>query len=128
MSSKIGGVDSSSQTAAIGAGRAAQRPQDAAAGSTQSSSTSSGSEESVQITGAARQLASPEQAVRDAPVVNTARVEQISTAIAQGTYTINSQHIADQLVQSDKELAHLGNQHQPEMARPETDSEADAAN
>ena len=122
MSSKIGGVDSSSQTAAIGAGRAVQRPQDAAAGGTQSSSTSSGSEENVQITGAARQLASLEQAVRDAPVVNTARVEQISTAIAQGTYTINSQHIADQLVQSDKELAHLGSQHQPE-----TDSEADAA-
>jgi negative regulator of flagellin synthesis FlgM len=100
-----------------------QRPQDAAAGGTQSSSTSSGgSEENVQITGAARQLASLEQAVRDAPAVNTARVEQISTAIAQGTYTINSQHIADQLVQSDQELAHLGNQH-----LPETDPEADAA-
>ena len=122
MSSKIGGVDSSSQTAAIGAGRAVQRPQDAAAGGTQSSSTSSGSEENVQITGTARQLASLEQAVRDAPVVNTARVEQISTALAQGTYTIKSQHIADQLVQSDKELAQLGNQHQSE-----TDSEADAA-
>ena len=122
MSSKIGGVDSNSQTAAIGAGRAVQRPQDAAAGGTQSSSTSSGSDENVQITGAARQLASLEQAVRDAPAVNTARVAQISTALAQGTYTINSQHIADQLVQSDKELAHLGNQH-----LPETDPEADAA-
>lgn len=122
MSSKIGGVDSSSQTAAIGAGRAVQRPQDAAAGGTQSSSTSSGSDENVQITGTARQLASLEQAVRDAPAVNTARVAQISTALAQGTYTINSQHIADQLVQSDQELAHLGNQHQPE-----TDSDADAA-
>jgi negative regulator of flagellin synthesis FlgM len=101
-----------------------QRPQDAATGGAQSSSTSSssGSEENVQITGAARQLASLEQAVRDAPTVNTARVQQISTALAQGTYTINSQHIADQLVQSDKELAQLGNQHQPE-----TDSEADAA-
>ena len=122
MSSKIGGVDSSSQTAAIGAGRGVQRPQDAAAGGTQSSSTSSGSDENVQITGAARQLASLEQAVRDTPEVNTTRVAQISSAIAQGTYTINSQHIADQLVQSDKELAHLGSQHQPE-----TDSEADAA-
>ena len=51
VSSKIGGVDSSSQTAAIGAGRAVQRPQDAAAGGTQSSSNSSGSDENVQITG-----------------------------------------------------------------------------
>ena len=100
MSSKIGGVDSSSQTAPIGAGRAVQRPQDAAAGGTQSSSTSSGSDENVQITGAARQLATLEQAVRDAPEVNTARVAQISTALEQGTYTINSKNIADQLVQS----------------------------
>ena len=121
MSSKIGGVDSSSQTAAIGAGRAVQRPQDSAAGGTQSSSTSSGSDENVQITGAARQLATLEQAVRDAPEVNTVRVAQLSSAIEQGTYTINSKHIADQLVQSDKELAHLGNQHQAE-----TDPDADA--
>jgi negative regulator of flagellin synthesis FlgM len=98
-----------------------QRPQDAATGGAQSSSTSSGSDESVQITGVARQLATLEQAVRDAPVVNTARVAQISSALAQGTYKVDSQHIADQLVQSDKELAHLGNQHQSE-----TDSNADA--
>jgi negative regulator of flagellin synthesis FlgM len=98
-----------------------QRPQDAAAGGAQSSSTSSGSDENVQITGVARQLATLEQAVRDAPVVNTARVAQISSALAQGTYKVDSQHIADQLVQSDKELAHLGNQHQSE-----TDSDADA--
>ncbi len=115
MSSKIGGFDGSSQTAAIGAGRAAQRPQDAAAGGAQSSNASSGGDqESVQITGAARQLASLEQAVRDAPEVNTTRVAQISNSIEQGTYTVNAQNIADKLVQMDRELAHLGNQHQPE--------------
>jgi negative regulator of flagellin synthesis FlgM len=121
VSSKIGGVDSSSQTAPIGAGRPVQRPQDAATGGAQSSSTSSGSDENVQITGAARQLATLEQAVRDAPDVNTARVAQISTALEQGTYKVDSQHIADQLVQSDRELAHLGDQHQAE-----TDPDADA--
>jgi negative regulator of flagellin synthesis FlgM len=114
VSSKIGGVDGSSSTAAIGAGRAVQRPQDAATGGAQSSDASGGNEENVQITGAARQLASLEQAVRDAPVVNTARVAQISSAIEQGTYTVNAQNIADKLMQAEKELAHLGNQHQPE--------------
>ncbi len=114
MSSKIGGVDGSSPTAAIGAGRAVQRPPDAATGGAQSSGASSGNEESVQITGAARQLATLEQAVHDTPEVNTARVAQLSSAIEQGTYSVNSQHIADQLVQMDKELSHLGNQHQPE--------------
>jgi negative regulator of flagellin synthesis FlgM len=121
VSSKIGGVDSSSQTAPIGAGRALQRPQDAATGSAQSSSTPSGSDESVQITGAARQLATLEQAVRDAPDVNTARVAQISSALEQGTYKVDSQQIADRLVQSDKELGNLGNQH-----LSDTDPDADA--
>jgi negative regulator of flagellin synthesis FlgM len=121
VSSKIGGVDNSRPTAPISAGRAAQRPQDAAAGSAQSSdaSSSGGAQESVQITGVARQLASLEQAVRDVPAINSSRVAQISNSIEQGTYTVNAQNIADKLVQTERELAHLGNQHQPE-------SEADA--
>jgi negative regulator of flagellin synthesis FlgM len=98
-----------------------QRPQDAAAGGTQSSDASSGgNQDNVQITGVARQLASLEQAVRDAPVVNSSRVAQISSSIEQGTYTVNAQGIADKLVQMEKELAHLGNQHQREA---ESDAE-----
>jgi negative regulator of flagellin synthesis FlgM len=123
VSSKIGGVDGSSSTAAIGAGRAVQRPKDAATGGAQSSdASSSDGGENVQITGAARQLAALEQAVRDTPEVNTARVAQLSSAIEQGTYSVNSQHIADQLVQMDNELSHLGNQHQPEA---DSDASAD---
>jgi negative regulator of flagellin synthesis FlgM len=123
VSSKIGGVDSSRPTAPISAGRAAQRSQDAAAGGAQSSSdasSSGGTQESVQITGVARQLASLEQAVRDVPVINSSRVAQISNSIEQGTYTVNAQNIADKLVQTERELAHLGNQHQPEA---ESDAE-----
>ena len=122
MSSKIGGVDGTSSTTAIGAGRAVQRPQDAATGGAQSSESSGGSEENVQITGAARQLATLEQAVRDAPAVNSTRVAQISSALEQGTYSVNSQHIADQLVQTEKELAHLGNPH-PSETESDTDAE-----
>jgi negative regulator of flagellin synthesis FlgM len=121
VSSKIGGVDGSSSTAAIGAGRAVQRPQDAAAGGAQSSDASGGNEEDVQITGAARQLSTLEQAVRDVPAVNSTRVAQISSSIEQGTYSVNSKHIADQLVQMEKELPHLGSQQQSD-----TDSDADA--
>jgi negative regulator of flagellin synthesis FlgM len=109
VSSKIGGVDGSSPTAAIGAGRAAQRPQDALTGGAQSSDGSGGSSENVQITGTARQLANLEQAVRDLPAVNDSRVAQISSSIAQGTYTVDSQKIANQLVQMEKDLAQLGN-------------------
>jgi negative regulator of flagellin synthesis FlgM len=123
VSSKVGGVAGGNSTPAIGAGRAAQPPKDAAAGGAQSSGASSSEGgDNVQITGAARQLATLEQAVRDTPEINTARVTQISNALAQGTYSVNSQHIADQLVQMDKELSHLGNQHQPEA---DSDASAD---
>ena len=106
MSSKIGGVDGNSPSTAIGAGRAVQRPQDAATGGTQNSQGSPGGGSNVQITGAARQLASLEQAVRDLPAVNDARVAQISNAIEQGSYTVDARHIANQLIQIEKALAH----------------------
>ena len=39
------------------------------------------------------------------PAVNTAKVAQISAAIEQGTYTVNSQQAVDRLMQMDKELS-----------------------
>jgi negative regulator of flagellin synthesis FlgM len=105
VSSKVGGVDGNSPSTAIGAGRAVQRPQDAATGGTQNSQGSGGGGSSVQITGAARQLAALEQAVRDLPAVNDARVAQISNAIEQGIYTVDARHIASQLIQAEKALA-----------------------
>jgi negative regulator of flagellin synthesis FlgM len=110
VSSKIGGVDSTSTTA-LSTGRSnTQRSSDAASGGTQvSGGSSSGTAENVQISGGARNLASLEQAVKDLPAVNTAKVAQISAAIAQGTYTVNPQHIADRLMQMDKELSRLPN-------------------
>jgi negative regulator of flagellin synthesis FlgM len=122
VSSKIGGVDGNSSTAAIGAGRAVQRPADAATGGAQSSNSSGGSDENVQITGTARNLASLEQAVRDLPAVNDSRVAQISSAIEQGTYSVNSRHIADQLMKMEKALGNL-----PDGSDTETDPEQDAA-
>ena len=119
MASKIGGVDGNSPSTAIGAGRAVQRPQDAATGGTQNSQGSGGS--SVQITGTARQLASLEQAVRDLPAVNDARVAQLSDAIEQGTYTVDARHIANQLIQMDKALKDL-----PNGSGSDADTEPDA--
>ena len=109
MSSKIGGVASTVRPPPIGAGRAVA----ASAGRGRRrypklGRVAGGDQENVQITGAARQLATLEQAVRDAPEVNSARVAQISSSIEQGTYTVNAQDIADKLVQMEKELAHLG--------------------
>jgi negative regulator of flagellin synthesis FlgM len=108
VSSKIGGVASTSTTA-LGTGRAnTQRSSDAAGGSTQASGGSGGSsQENVEISGGARNLASLEQTIKDLPAVDSAKVAQLSTAIEQGTYVVNSQHIADNLIQMDKELSRL---------------------
>ena len=106
MPSKIGGLNGSSPTAAVGAGRAVQRPQDAALGNAQNQATKSGTAD-VQITGTARQMADLEQAVKGLPAVNDAKVAQISSAIAQGTYTVDAHHIASQLIQMDDALKDL---------------------
>jgi negative regulator of flagellin synthesis FlgM len=96
VSSKIGGVDGNSPSTAIGAGRAVQRPQDAATGG-------------PQITGTARQMASLEQAVRDLPAVNDTKVAQISAAIEQGTYKVDSRDIANKLIQLEQSLEDVPN-------------------
>ena len=107
MSSKIGGVDGNSPSTAIGAGRAVQRPQDAATGGLKNSNGSG--TPSVQITGTARQMASLEQAVRDLPAVNDTKVAQISAAIEQGTYKVDARDIANKLIQMEKVLEDVPN-------------------
>jgi negative regulator of flagellin synthesis FlgM len=61
----------------------------------------------VRITGAANQLASLEQALRDLPAVDEARVAAVRAALEQGRYTILPQHIADQLMQLEQSLHKL---------------------
>jgi negative regulator of flagellin synthesis FlgM len=66
----------------------------------------------VHITDTAAQLASLEQSLRDSPAVDSARVAQLSSAIAQGTYQVNSEHVATQLMQMERALAGLGKKDQ----------------
>jgi negative regulator of flagellin synthesis FlgM len=103
VSGKISGIDSA-QITSVGAGRPAQRPQDAVSGGTSAGTSGNGSQD-VQITGTARQLAELEQKVRDLPAVNEERVSQLRSAIEQGTYTVKPQHIADQLMSLERALS-----------------------
>jgi negative regulator of flagellin synthesis FlgM len=63
----------------------------------------------VHITDTATQLASLEQSLRDSPAVDSAKVAQLSSAIEQGTYQVNPDHVATQLMQMERSLASLGN-------------------
>lgn len=107
MSSKISGLNGS-PAATIGAGRAAEKTRDPVTGGSSSSpAASSPSAGDVHITDSASQLASLEQTVRSLPAVDPARVAQFQTAIEQGTYTVQPQHVADQLMQFEQTLGQL---------------------
>src|ERR1700730_19175288 len=103
VSSKISGIDGA-QIASVGAGRPIQRSQDAVSGGASGDTSNDGSK-NVQITGTARQLADLQQKVRDLPAVNAERVSQLQSAIEQGTYTVRPEHIADQLMSLERDLA-----------------------
>lgn len=113
MPNKISGLNS--EPAPVGAGRPANKLRDAVTGSSASagaSSTTSGAGSSagsgeVHITDSASQLATLEQAVRSLPAVDPARVAQFRTAIEQGTYTVQPQHVADQLMKLEQALGQL---------------------
>ncbi len=101
MSSEINSVDGGGP-AAVGTGRVTQRPQ-----TTGTPAQSSGSAESIHITGTASQLATLEQAASGLPAVDEVHVAAVSTALEQGTYTISAQSIADGLVQFERSLGTL---------------------
>lgn len=107
MSNKISGL-SGSPAASIGAGRATEKTRDPVTGGSSSpAATSSPPAGDVHITDSASQLASLEQTVRSLPAVDPARVAQFQTAIEQGTYTVQPQHVADQLMQLEQTLGQL---------------------
>jgi negative regulator of flagellin synthesis FlgM len=59
----------------------------------------------VQITGAARSLAAVEQALRDSPAVDSARVAAVRQRLDDGSYQIDPQRIADKLLRMERDLA-----------------------
>lgn len=107
MANKISGL-SGSPVASVGAGRPAEKTRDPVTGGSSSpAGTSPPAGGDVHITDSASQLASLEQAVRNLPAVDPARVAQFQTAIEQGTYTVQPQHVADQLMQLEQSLGQL---------------------
>ncbi len=113
MSNKISGLNSSVQEAVPVAvpGGGAPGPGVVPARSPLRGSPAPGASSSaagdVHITDSASQLASLEQQVRSLPAVDPARVAQFSSAIEQGTYTVQPQHVADQLMQLEQALGQL---------------------
>ncbi len=107
MSNKISELNTSGPAGNVPAGtaRAASVPS-AGTGSAPASGGSSGSGE-VHITDTAASLSTLEQAVRSAPEVDTARVAQLRSAIAQDRYAVSPPDIAVKLMQLEDDLGPL---------------------
>lgn len=101
MPTKIGGFDSG--PVQVGTSRSVKRAGDSV-GSTQ---TADASTTDTHITDSARKLAALEQVVRDLPAVDEARVQQVSARLANGSYEVNAERIADKLLRSEQDLAGL---------------------
>ncbi len=55
--------------------------------------------DTVNLTGTASQLRSLEQQLASQPIVDAQRVDSIKREIANGSYEINSQQVADKMIQ-----------------------------
>lgn len=99
MSSKIDGFDA--RPAPVGAGQPVRRGRDATAGG----AGQSPEREGVQITESARRLAALEQAVREMPEVDEARVAEVRRALAEGRHEVRPERIAERLLRLEQLLA-----------------------
>jgi negative regulator of flagellin synthesis FlgM len=60
--------------------------------------------DSVTLTGAARQLQKLAEAVAAAPVTDAERVANVKRAVANGTYEVNAERVADKIIAANREL------------------------
>ncbi len=67
-------------------------------------STNTGAGARVQLSQFASQLQAMESSMADTPVVDSARVAEIRQAIAEGSFRVNPDLVADKLIQTAREL------------------------
>lgn len=105
MSGKISGVNNSQPASPVTSAAGPRSAAAAAAGPAPSGpSGSGGATDSVQITDTASYLVTAEQTLTDVPVINSGRVAETSDALANGTYKVSPERIANQLLQFERLL------------------------
>jgi negative regulator of flagellin synthesis FlgM len=105
VTSKIGSGGIDNRPVQVGSDRGVKRAKDSAdAASPATAKPVSTDDTGVRITDSARQLAALEQAIRDIPDIDEARVAKARAAIADGTYQVAPNRIADKLLRLENEL------------------------
>lgn len=90
-----------SSSATTSGGNKLSRPEATAQTSSANDKAASGSSDSVSLSSQAQALGKLEQAVQQAPDVDTAKVDRIKQAIANGDYQANSEAIAERMLSQD---------------------------
>ena len=104
MTTKIGSGGIESRPSTGGTDRAIKRTANTETNAPQTADAGKSGGQGVHITDSARQLAALEQAIRGMPEVNDVKVAEIRTAIANGTYEVAPDRIADKLLRLEQEF------------------------
>jgi len=103
VANKINGLDS--RPVSTGSGRSVTRSQGVTTGAT--SETPAAATGDVHITDTASRLAALEQALRDLPSVDQARVNAVRSSLQDGSYVVQPERIADNLLKMEQSLGQL---------------------
>jgi negative regulator of flagellin synthesis FlgM len=103
VTNKIGGGGIDNRPTQVGSDRAVKRTGNASVNA-DAAPVSNKPGEGVHITDSAKQLAALEQAIRNLPDVDDARVNQVRLAIAEGTYEVSPERIAEKLARIEQDL------------------------
>ena len=60
--------------------------------------------DSVSLTGMSQRIKAMEEQVARLPIIDTQKVEQVRTAINNGSYEFNSERIAEKMIKFEREL------------------------
>jgi len=106
VTNKIGSGGVDNRPVQVGSDRDVKRTKDSAdaASSATAKPVETAAATGVRITDSARQLAALEQAIRELPDVDEARVAKVRAAIADGTYQVSPERIAEKLLRLENEL------------------------
>jgi negative regulator of flagellin synthesis FlgM len=106
VANKINGLDS--RPVSTGSGRSVTRSQGVTTGATSEQPVAATGD--VHITDTATRLAALEQAVRDLPSVDQARVSAVRSSLEDGSYVVQPERIADNLLKMEQSLGQLPDQ------------------
>lgn len=104
MTTKIGSGGIDNRPTQVGSDRAVKRTANSETAAPAANAGKAAGGQGIHITDSARQLAALEQAIRSMPEVNEAKVAEIRAAIANGSYQVAPERIADKLLRMEQEL------------------------